>query len=63
MRIGLYVDFEGTITGIGRCGVEIAKALKRKNVLSELWMHRYLKNEPGILDSLGWISFSARIAL
>jgi len=52
MRIGLYVDFEGTITGIGRCGVEIAKALKRKNVLSELWMNRYLKKEPGILDSL-----------
>jgi len=52
MRIGLYVDFDGDITGIGRYGVEIAKALKRKNVLSELWMNRHLRKKPGILDSL-----------
>ncbi len=52
MRIGLYVDFDGNITGIGRYGVEIAKALKRKDVLSELWMNRYLKKRPCDLDSL-----------
>jgi hypothetical protein len=52
MRIGLYVDFDGNITWIGRYGVEIAKALKRKNILSELWMDRYLKKKPGILSSL-----------
>ena len=52
MRIGLYVDFAGNITGIGRYGIEIAKALARKSVLSELWLNRYLKRDQGIFDSL-----------
>jgi glycosyltransferase involved in cell wall biosynthesis len=53
MRVGLYVDFDvGHLTGIGRYGVEIARALKCENVLSELWMNRCLGNGPSTLDSL-----------
>jgi len=53
MRIGIYVDFGGNLTGVGRFGVEIAKALKRRNSLAELWMNRDLKRDSGILRSVG----------
>jgi len=52
MQIGIYVDFAGNLTGVGRYGVEIAKALKRRHALSELWMNRDLMNDSGDLGSL-----------
>ncbi len=52
MQIGIYVDFPGDLTGVARYGVEIAKALKRRDALAELWMNRDLKSDTGVLGSL-----------
>ncbi|RKZ10513.1 hypothetical protein DRQ25_02715 [Candidatus Fermentibacteria bacterium] len=53
MQIGIYANFGGNPTGVGRYGVEIAKALKQKNSLVELWINRKLTSYADVLNSVG----------